>query len=112
MEHDALKLFVKSTEEFESRFRKVMVGLSGPKTQDGHEYVEYLNGIARGRPWAAYPIAERAIAATFENLKVAFPDDQNPGVLQWRVKPEIDYFEKRADGRSGWVTYCRFAVTP
>lgn len=112
IEHDALKRFVKATEEFEARFGGSIIGLSGPRTQFGELYSEYLNGKSRiegETVGEAFASPDDAITATFARLCESHPSD--PALtLHWRIKPEIDYSDVRKI-RKGYITYCRFALS-
>jgi hypothetical protein len=119
IEHDALKRFVKATEEFEARFGAVVMGLPGPISGTGDPYSEYINGKPAkegGREIEQLASPDAAIEATFSRLLKAHP--ANPALtLHWRIKPEIDYI-KRSTAEGGYAIYCRFllsdkpAVTP
>jgi hypothetical protein len=112
IEHDALKRFVKATEEFEARFGAVVMGLPGPRSQTGEAYSEYLNGKPSkegGSLAEVFATPDQAIETTFARLS----EIQAPhtfGTLYWRIKPEIDYI-KRSMGEGGYVTYCRFLLS-
>lgn len=110
MNHDALKRFVKATEQFEARFAKAEMGMSGPRTQNGATYVEHLNGISGpvfiGDSREAFPSPDAVIEATFSRLGETYPSSPD-ATLYWRIKPEIAY----SDHHKGWVTYCRFVIS-
>ena len=112
IEHDALKRFVKATEEFEARFGAVVMGLPAPISQTGEVYSEYINGVPAkegGREIEQLSSPDAAIEATFSRLMKSHP--ANPALtLHWRIKPEIDYL-KRSKTEGSYVTYCRFLLS-
>src|ERR1700730_17823554 len=112
IEHDALKRFVKATEEFEARFGAAIIGLYGPRSQTGELYIEYLNGKGRQEGLEyneSFGDADDATKATFTRLSEIYPAN-SALTLYWRVKPEIDYFQSHSGQSDGYRTYCRFLL--
>jgi len=107
LEHDALKRFIKATEEFESRFGSAILGRASSVSETGEPYIEHVNGERRNDGNSeSFTTADEATEATFRRLAKLYPSNPS-ATLYWRVRPEIDYSQHR----KGYLTYCRFLLS-